>query len=269
MEQIRSREFRQNYSRPEIYDIAFDFRDVPSEADFLLSVGSEHFGREIVSSLELCCGPGYHTREMSRRGLESHGLDLSREMVAYTNRLIASEKLACRIYEGDMRSFQAPQKYDLVYCLMASFAQLLTNEDILRHFDCVADLLADGGIYIISTAHPRDFYGDGEASTENSWTMTRGDIAVETSWGGSNQQFDPLTEVDDIIVSYEVTDTHGTVRYEFPDKYRRCSMMTFLALLELSGRFSLVDTYGAFDRSLKLSNDRKCWRFIPVLKKIK
>ncbi|MEJ2108551.1 MAG: class I SAM-dependent methyltransferase [Acidobacteriota bacterium] len=162
---------------PEIYDIAFDFRDVPSEVDFLLNAGGEYFGHEIASSIELCCGPGYHAREMSRCGLHSDGLDLDADMVAYTNRLIAAEKLACRIFKGDMRHFEAPHKYDLAYCLMASFAQLLTNEDILRHFDCVADLLADEGIYIISAAHPRDFYGDEEASMENSWTMTRGDYS--------------------------------------------------------------------------------------------
>lgn len=254
---------------PEIYDIAFDFRDVPAEVAFLLSVGNEHFGSPIGSAMELCCGPGYHTREMARMGLVAHGLDLSTEMIAYANRRIASEKLSCRLFEGDMRSFEALRKYDLAYCLMASFAQLLTNEDILRHFDCVADMLSDGGIYIISTAHPRDFYGDEETSVKEAWEMTRGDITVRTSWGGHDQQFDPLTEIDDIVVSHEVTDKNGTTRYEFPDKYRRCSMMTFRALLDLSGRFVLVDTFGAFDRRVKLTNDKSCWRLIAVLEKIK
>jgi hypothetical protein len=190
-------------------------------------------------------------------------------MVAYTQDLVRKEKLSCQIFEGDMRTFQTDQKYDLVYNLMASFAQLETNQDILHNFSCAADMLTDGGIYIISTAHPRDFYGDEEPSAQHRWSMTRGDITVETDWGGDNQQFDPLTEVDDIVVSFTVTTPEGATRYEFPDRYRRCSMMTFQALIQLSGRLEIVDMYGGFDRKLKLSNDPACWRFIPVLRKIK
>jgi hypothetical protein len=168
-----------------------------------------------------------------------------------------------------MRSFKPEQKYDLVYCLMASFAQLQTNQDILDNFACAADLLNDNGIYIISTAHPRDFFGDQPDSTKINWTMERGDVSVTTSWGGDNQQFDPLTEIDDIVVSFNVTTPDGVTRYDFPDKYRRCSIMTFDALLRASGRFEMVDAYGAIDKNLKLSNDEACWRFVPILRKIK
>jgi hypothetical protein len=146
---------------------------------------------------------------------------------------------------------------------------LLTNRDIIDNFNCAAEALSDGGIYIISTAHPRDFYGDEKQSAQTTWSMTRGDITVETNWGGDDQKFDPLTEIDDIVVSFTVTTPEGTTRYEYPDRYRRCSIMTFQALVELSGRFEIVDTYGAVDKNIKLSNDDACWRFVPVLRKIK
>jgi SAM-dependent methyltransferase len=255
------------YTLPEIYDIAFDFRDVAKEVDFLLQVGSRHVRREITSAIEMACGPAYHTREMGRRKLIADGLDLEPKMAAYTRDLIAQEKLDCHIFEGDMRKFKRERKYDLAYCLMASFAQLETNQDILDHFDCVADLLTDDGVYIISTAHPRDFFEEQMEATKINWTMTRGYITVETSWGGAHQTFDPLTEVDDIVVSFTVTTPLGTTRYEFPDRYRRCSIMTFDALVKLSNRFEIVDTYGALDPNLKLSNDSACWRFVPILKK--
>lgn len=265
---IRADKVRQTYSLPEIYDIAFDFRDVPQQVDFLLEIAGKYLGRKVTSALEMACGPGYHTREMARRGLISDGLDLESNMVAYTQKLIDDEGLNATIHQGDMRSFKSERKYDLVYCLMASFAQLETNDDIVDNFACAADLLNDGGIYIISTAHPRDFYGDDDAaSTKINWTMTRGYTTVEACWGGDNQQFDPLTEIDDIVVSFTVKTPLGTTRYEFPDRYRRCSFMTFDALLKLSGRFHIVDLYGDFDKNVKLTNDPVCWRFIPILKK--
>lgn len=257
------------YTLPEIYDIAFDFRDVPKEVDFLLEIAAKHSGRKIKSALEMACGPAYHTREMARQGLVSDGLDLEPNMALYTRGLIKDEGLSCEIFEGDMRSYRPDRKYDLVYCLMASFAQLETNQDILDNFSCAADMLNDDGIYIISTAHPRDFYGDEEKTTQTSWSMTRGEIIVETNWGGDNQKFDSLTEVDDIVVSFTVTSPEGKTQFDFPDRYRRCSIMTFDALIRLSGRFEIVDTYGSIDKNIKLSNDEACWRFVPILRKIK
>ena len=266
---VHSDSVGRTYTLPEIYDIAFDFRDVAKEVDFLLKIAQKYSGRTIEAAMELACGPAYHTREIARRGMISDGLDLEPAMVDYTRKLIDKECLKARIFEGDMRSFASEQKYDLSYCLMASFAQLETNNDILAHFDCVADLLTDGGIYIISTAHPRDFYGDEDPSAQTSWEMSRGNIEVKTSWGGTDQKFDPITEVDDIVVSFDVTTGEETTRYEFPDRYRRCSFLTFDALVKLSGRFTVVDYFGAFDIERKLSNSRSCWRFIPVLKKIR
>ncbi|MCK5125793.1 MAG: class I SAM-dependent methyltransferase [candidate division Zixibacteria bacterium] len=257
------------FTMPEIYDIAFDFRDVGKEVDFLLQMALMHSGKSVASAMELACGPAYHTRELARRSLISDGLDLEPKMVSYTRGLIEKECSSARIFEGDMRSFVPEQKYDLVYCLMASFAHLQTNDDIVEHFNCAADMLTDGGIYVISTAHPRDFYGDEDPSAETNWEMTRGDITVKTSWGGLEQKFDPLTEIDDLLVSYEVTTPTETTRYEFPDRYRRCSYQLFDALVKLSGRFEIVDMYGDFNTNISLSNDRACWRFIPILRKIK
>lgn len=259
----------QTYIIPKAYDIAFDFRDVSAEVDFLLEKSRDILGRNVTSALELACGPAYHTREMARRKIRADGLDLEPKMVAYTRELIKKQMLNAHIFEGDMRYYKSKRKYDLVYMLMASFAHLLTNRDILDNFNCAADLLVDGGVYIISTAHPRDFYGDEKPSTKNSWTMSRGDITVETDWGGDNQKFDPLTEIDEITINFKVTTPEGTQVHNFPDRLRRLSMQTFDALVEFSGRFEIIDKYGTLDTGLKLSNDPKCWRFIPILKKIK
>ena len=257
------------YSLPQIYDIAFDFRDVKGECDFLLSVGQAHLGRPVRSALELACGPAYHAREMAKRGIISHGLDNSPEMVAYANQLIAREKLNAEIIRADMCNFESFEKYDLCYILIASFAHLLTNRDILDNLNAVADCLNDDGLYIISTAHPRDFYGpDSPPEHEPSWTNSRAGITVTTHWGGTNQQFDPLTEIDDVVISFTVETNGQTARYDFPEKLRRLSLQTFQALVQSSGRFALVDMYGDFDANIKISNAPESVRFIPVLQKL-
>jgi hypothetical protein len=150
---------------------------------------------------------------------------------------------------------------------------MLANRDILDHLNCVADLLNDDGLYIISTAHPRDFWHDGARETEEStdqptWTNSRDGITVTTNWGGSNQQFDPLTEIDDVVISFMVESNGQTTRHEFPERLRRLSFQTFQALVQLSERFAVVDMYGDFDLNTKLSNEPESARFVPVLRKL-
>ncbi|MEW6050370.1 MAG: class I SAM-dependent methyltransferase [Candidatus Zixiibacteriota bacterium] len=255
------------YSLPEIYDIAFDFRNVPGEVNFLLDAVRKYADREPRSALEFACGPAYHVREIARRGFVSDGLDLEPAMVAYARELVAKERLSAGIFEGDMRSYRTDRRYDLVYSLIASFGHLLTNEDVLSNLNCAADLLNERGLYIVSTAHPRDFYGDEEPSVKTYWTMTRGDTTVVTDWGGSNQQFDPLTECDDVVITFSVTNGEESRQYEFTERLRRCSLNTFRALVQLSGRFEIADLLGDFDLKMPLSNDRESYRMVAVLRK--
>jgi hypothetical protein len=255
------------YTLPEIYDIAFDFRDVPGEVDFLLNAVRTYASREPKAALEFACGPAYHVREMAHRGLVSHGLDLEPAMVDYARKLVAHEGLAAEIHHGDMRSYRTGQRYDLVYNLIASFGHLLTNEDILANLDCAAGLLTEGGLYIISTAHPRDFFGGCEPSLKTHWTMTRGNIAVVTDWGGAEEQFDPITECDEVTISFTVESDAGSARYEFPERLRRCSLNTLKALVPLNGRFVITNLLGDFDLAMPLSNDQKASRLIAILQK--
>ncbi|MDZ4722518.1 MAG: class I SAM-dependent methyltransferase [candidate division Zixibacteria bacterium] len=262
------------YSYPEIYDIAFQDRPLSGEVDFLLTAAQKFLNRSVTSALELACGPGYHLRELAARNVISDGLDIEPAMVAYTQTLVKKQKLNSHIIEADMRLFSTQRRYDLCFCLLCSFAHLLSNEDIVSHFHAVADCLVDGGIYIISTAHPRDFYNEEsapESVQENkTWLRSRGDLIVETDWGGNDQQYDPLTEIDEITITFTVTNTaNGAVdRIVSTDHLRRCSLQTFRALVELSGQFEIVAVYGDFDVSVRLDNSDDSVRFIPVLRKI-
>lgn len=281
------------YSLPLIYDIAFGDRNVTGEVDFLLNAAEIHFGEPVTSAIELACGPGAHFRQMARTGIISDGMDLSPEMVEYANELIPDNYLSprpgvgsqvdlsssnlcptprvgsstCSAYQEDMRNWRAPRQYDLAYCLLVSFAHLLTNDDILAHFNTVAELLSPRGIYIISHAHPRDFYGSTEPSVERTWIAERDGITVETDWGGENQTFDPLTEIDKLTISYTVTSEGNSERFESRERLRRLSYQTFQALLKHSGRFELAGTYGDFDLGCRLDSPNAV-RLLAVLRKI-
>jgi hypothetical protein len=92
---------------------------------------------------------------------------------------------------------------------------------------------------------------------------------VTTEWGSSEDSFDPITEIDTVTITFDVTGPQGHERHQSKEQLRRMSYQTFTALVALSGRFELVSAYGDFDLATPLTNDPDSGRFVPVLKKLR
>ncbi|MBD3335035.1 MAG: methyltransferase domain-containing protein [Candidatus Eisenbacteria bacterium] len=256
------------YKFAEYYDIAFDFRDVPAECDFLASLVQKHLGRAPRSFLELGAGPAQHALEFARRGLTCSALDLAQEMVDYTAGKAREQKISLNAIRADMEEFTLEGSYDLAALLMNSAVYLLDNTAVLRHFDAVARHLNDGGLYILEMSHPRDIFGI-DRSTQNEWTMTRGETRVWMEWGRHDDAFDPITQLTDVTVSmrFEGPGGSGGIKVVSPE---RCFTANELkALVAASGRFRIVDEYGAMNQAVPFNNDEAAWRMVAVLQKMK
>ncbi|RKX26295.1 MAG: hypothetical protein DRP47_08410 [Candidatus Zixiibacteriota bacterium] len=253
------------YSRPQAYDVAFSFRDYSKAVDFLTEASSLAGLREIKSIVELGCGPAQYAREFGRRGINAFGIDLSSEMISYATDLSTKGKLPCRIIQADMRSFVLPEKVDLAICMMATIHILLTNEDMVSHLRSVADNLKPHGYYFIEMTHPRDIF-PGNSGVENKWELEKDGITVVTDWG-TNSALDVTTEINTGTVSYIITQNGETEKIKFSEKWRAISFGLMKALIELSGRFEIVASYGDLDVKIPFNNDKKAWRMALMLRK--
>ena len=131
------------YSRPDMYDAAFSYRNYKSEVKFLMDCYKRHAssgqppGTPVQSVLELGCGPARHLLGFSKAGLPVVvGLDASDDMLAYAQSLAAAAPPApsgkgkgnnnkapttVQLVKGDMASFDLPQKdLDMVICLLGT-----------------------------------------------------------------------------------------------------------------------------------------------------
>ena len=178
------------YRQPELYDIAFDFRDIAAECDFLEAACRSVLGRSPESVLELAAGPARHLLEFARRGVRVTGLDLSPEMVHYSRSLAAAAGVPIRYRCGDMVEFSLGKQFDLAVLLMDSASYLLDNRAVLAHLASVADHLTGGGVYILEMSHPRDTFGVGR-STHAEWERHRDGVRVRIRWGYEDDPFDP------------------------------------------------------------------------------
>ncbi len=257
------------YLHPKYYDIAFDFRDLPKEYNFMTKLYKKTVGRFPRSIVDIACGPAYHAIYFSKKkGINySCGLDLSEAMVEYAREKNENEGATAEIIQGDMVDFKLPKKVDMAMCMIASIHMLTTNEDFLKHLDSVAKNLNPKGIYIIELQHPRDNFEEQEDDT-NIWDMESNGTKVFVQWGTEDDPFDPITQVHETKVTMQVKEK-GQKRktFNFTDPYKIIPYQEFMLLIECSRKFKYLGSYGKFDLRKKMDNSKASWRMIAVLQK--
>lgn len=248
------------YRLPEVYEIAFSYRDVARECDFLTDLYRSLVGTAPGAVLELACGPGDHVCEFARRGVRVAALDLSAEMTAYLRARLGDP--TAEVVTGDMAAFTLAQPVDLAFTLIDSLPYLTTNEQLISHFRSVRAALNSGGVYVVELRHPSDIWFPGtDRATVNTWTMERGDMRVTTEWGAS-VSYDPIAQTERVLsrVTVEqgqhrdVIETWGELRPLLPQE--------LLALVELAGGWRFAGWWGEFDLNRRLGEDKRDWRMI-------
>jgi SAM-dependent methyltransferase len=253
------------YRQALYYDIAFGYRDVHQETDFLEACYQRQLGRPARSMVELACGPGYHTLEFARRGYRAVGLDLQPEMVSYLVQKAGHAGLTVEGIVADMRDFELAQPVDLACNLLTSISYLLSNEDVVAHLRSVARNLTEGGVYIIEANHPRDYFS-GIQFRPVTWTMERDGVCVEASWGG-NAHVNVANEQYEIEACYHVHDHGQEVQVRDAASLRLMLPQELRALIELSGAFVPIGWYGDFSFEQPLDDSERSWRTIVALQK--
>jgi SAM-dependent methyltransferase len=122
-------------------------------------------------SLELGAGTGRVALHLARAGLDVVALDGAPAMLdRLRSRIKPSFAKRVRTVESDMRSFGLGEKFDLVFCAANTFMHLLTHDDQLAALGCVAQHLADGGVFVVEMRTPRAV----------DWTVARAPLELRT-----------------------------------------------------------------------------------------
>lgn len=140
------------YQRPEDYDLEHvgDTEDV----EFFVSLVRRLRPKRV---LELACGNGRVTLPLAeagaRHGFDVVGLELVPEMLAAAREKSAAaapeERERLTLLEGDMRSWQAEEPFDLIVTPCSSMCHLLTLNDQLAAWRQAYENLVAGGRFIV------------------------------------------------------------------------------------------------------------------------
>ncbi len=102
--------------------------------------------------LEFASGTGRLTLPLATRGLDVHGLELSRAMVAEMTKKPGGSQIPVTI--GDMATTRVPGSFGLVLLAFNTITNLVTQADQVACFQNAAAHLEPGGRFVVETLVP-------------------------------------------------------------------------------------------------------------------
>ena len=131
----------------EIWENAIPTDVTKQEVDFLLSEFDLKKGQNI---LDIPCGFGRHAIELSKRGFNVTGIDISHTFIKGLTEKIITEKLNIKAILANMLSIQLQEKFSGAVCLGNSFGYF--NIDSMKLFvEKVSSSLESGSKFIINS----------------------------------------------------------------------------------------------------------------------
>ncbi len=220
------------YDDPAAYAVAYNFRDYAAECDFLAAATLQTTGRPPRSAAELGAGPACHARELARRGLRVYAVDDHPAMLAY----LRDTAPRVTAMAGDLRSFVLPQPVDLVFCPLATFAYLLTDEDWDAALAAAHAALVERGTLVLEFVP-----GDAAPREAMTWQASGDGLTVEVTAGPTRTESADVYAWD---LKLRVTRGAGVTELAASQRQRRLTAAAIEAGLRRTGLFGAVQLYG-------------------------
>ncbi len=175
---------------------------------------------------EPACGTGRYLRVASGRGRQIAGFDWDSGQIEYAKKRMkrfGETQLAQEFFQGDMKDFTdealiagyAANSADFSFNPVNSIRLLETDQDMLDHFNQMAEILKPGSIYVV-----------GISLTDYSWLFPEEDLWEGTRGRCKVSQLinfippDPGTEMDRIEMAIShLTVTRPSREEHFDDRY--------------------------------------------------
>ncbi len=104
--------------------------------------------------LEIACGTGRILLPLLKKGVNIEGIDLSARMLDVLNKKAKSLHLKPKVWEADMRNFNAKKKYDLIIVPYRAFNHIETSADQIKTLKNFKKHLKEQGKLIINFFYP-------------------------------------------------------------------------------------------------------------------
>lgn len=221
----------------EVYDIFM--QDTPYELWFenIKKIWQENnINPKLV--LDLCCGTGNMTINLSQNGIEMIGIDSSEQMLLKAKQKAEESNQEILFLNQDMREFELYGTVDSIICLCDSINYVLEKDELLTVFKLVNNYLNPGGLFIFDI---NSIYKFENLLAENSFCET-----TETAAYTWENFYDKKERINEFYTNFFILDgkTNQYKRYEEYHYEKGYTIEEIKEIIKKSG-LELVQIYDA------------------------
>lgn len=238
------------------YDEIYRSKDYKVECDVIESIAKQFVAGDIVSVLDLGCGTGGHSVELSDRGHDVVGIDASESMLARA-RLRRPEAKTLTFVQSDIEHLAVDRQFDCVIAMFSVLGYAADARALVRMLASARKHCRVGGVFICDVwsglnvaARPPE---ESVATIRDAGrTLTRvGSPTLDLANQRCNV-FYRLTVVDQAGQVAQETEEHS-VRFFFPEEMRLALSMSGFQLLHLTEFPSLERPLALESRSMLIA----------------
>ncbi|MGY8767064.1 MAG: class I SAM-dependent methyltransferase [Pirellulales bacterium] len=230
------------YDYPSYYDVIFG-ADWRREIELLKFCFEQHCDLDVRQLFEPACGTGRLLIQLAKSNFEVAGLDLNPRAVKYCNRRFKRSERSDAAVCGDMADFQLSdltlqKPMQAAFNPINSIRHLLSETQVQSHWQCMAEVIEPGGLYIVGLHLSPEV---GPPCDAESWTASRGQLTVCSEL--QTTDLDLNERIERVAMSYNVTTPSQRLRIDGELIFRTYSLSQFIHSFENGGNWKLCAAY--------------------------
>lgn len=131
----------------DIYDLMYKDKDYVTECNFIDRILREYADGRIIEVLDAGCGSGNHAAELSRKGYNILGFDLSEVMIKKAGQKYRKTP-NMEFHTADIRRFNFNKKFDACICMFVVMGYMTKDTDIQAALKNIRKHLKKGALFV-------------------------------------------------------------------------------------------------------------------------
>ena len=248
------------YDHPEIFEIAYSFRDIAAEVASIVAIIQKHSAIPVRRVLEVGCGSAPHLEHVTKRGYHYIGLDNNPKMLAFVRHKSAALPDKPELVQASLTDFQLDRPADFAMVLLGSL-YVESSHELVAHLDCMAKALNPGALYLLDWAitipdTPR---------VQDHWTCVRNNISVHVTY--ETHPVQPVQQVVEETIILDVQRPDAAYRLTHTSRQRVIYPQEFRLLIAQHPGFDFVGWWDNWDLNRPLQEVTSIYRPITVIRR--
>lgn len=252
MDNYDSNTWYKNWFDSPYYHLLYKHRDQEDANTFIQRLFQSAILTKTQHVLDLCCGKGRHALTISQLGIQTTGVDLSKQSILEAKK---HENQKLNFFQADMREAHTKLAYDIILNIFTSFGYFDNEQDHNKALQSCHTMLKPKG-YVLIDYFNADWVVQQIQKVPLHQDVKRGDILFKT-----HKHVDHSYVYKDILIE-SISSKEKLGQYQ--EKVRLFTPENFHEMLQKNG-FSIQDEFGNYH--LEKFNKKDSERYIVYAQK--